>query len=153
MNPFDLSASDLLVWGIVTHLIADWPLQSDWMAKGKAWPWRWSIAGLAPAFTHGAIHGIALLLVFGYWPAVVLALAHIAIDTRVPVAWFSRIMRQTPPGPPAFWKSRGMGYEADLGTKVERPDAMLMDLGLTVRFWTDQVWHIACIALAALVIA
>jgi hypothetical protein len=152
MNPFDLSASDLLVWGIVAHLIADWPLQSDWMAKGKALPWRWSISGLAPAFVHAGIHAVALGLVFGYWPGMVLGLTHLLVDTRVPVAWFSKVMRQTPPGPPAFWKPRGMGCEAELGPKVERPAAMLMDLGTTVRFWTDQVWHIALIALAALVI-
>jgi hypothetical protein len=129
MNPFDLSTSDLLVWGIVGHLIADWPLQNDWMANGKGWPWRWSILGLAPAFVHGLIHMVALGVVFGYWPGVILGLVHVAVDTRLPVAWWSRLMRQTQPG--------GDGY----------------DVGLEVRFWTDQVFHIACIALAALLVA
>lgn len=129
MNPWDLSASDLLIWGIVLHLIADWPLQNDWMAKGKGLPWRWSVIGLAPSFTHGLIHMVALSLVFGYWPGVVLGFVHIAIDTRVPVAWWSRLMRQTQPKQPPF------------------------DVGLEVRFWTDQVFHIATIAAAALVVA
>ena len=36
MNPWDLDATGLLIWGIVAHLIADWPLQNDWMARHKA---------------------------------------------------------------------------------------------------------------------
>jgi hypothetical protein len=121
----------LVVWGLVAHLIADWPLQSDWMARNKAWPWRWSILGLLPAFTHAGIHAVALGVVFGYWPGMALGLAHLLIDTRVPVAWFSKVMRQTPPDPAAF---------------------PLMDIGATVRFWVDQVWHVACIAIAALIV-
>lgn len=146
MNPFDLSASDLLVWGIVAHLIADWPLQNDWMANGKALPWRWSIAGLAPAFTHATIHAVALALVFGFWPGVALGAFHLLIDTRVPVPWWSRLIRQTQP--------QGESVDVGNGFVLSPPRRVpLYDVGTEVRFWTDQVFHIACIAVAALVVA
>lgn len=137
MNPFRLDPTGLMIWGLVAHLIADWPLQNDWMANGKAWPWTWSIAGLAPAFTHALIHMIALGIVFGYWPGAVLGFVHLAIDTRIPVAWWSKLVRQTQPRP------------VMMGLEEKVP---MVDVGTEVRFWTDQVFHIVCVAVAALVI-
>jgi hypothetical protein len=136
VNPFDLSASDLLVWGIVLHLIADWPLQNDWMANNKAD--LHNVAG----YVHAGIHGLLLALVFG-WAAAPLALAHLLIDTRKPVVWWSRLVRQTQP------------YVAFLPTKDKGAPMLTpaVDVGLMVRFWTDQVFHITCIAIAALVVA
>jgi hypothetical protein len=145
LNPFGLDATGLMVWGLVAHLIADWPLQNDWMAQNKmkrrprfwtdnvgdgGWhePW-WSRH--PAAYVHAGIHGVLLALVFG-WIALPLALVHLAIDTRVPVVWFSRLMRQTQP---------------------TGKDLPLVDIGMFVRFWTDQVWHIACIAIAALAVS
>lgn len=125
MNPFALSTSDLLVWGTVAHLIADWPLQNDWMAKHKA-----SLRHPA-GYVHASVHGVVLALVFG-WLAAPLAVAHLLIDTRVPVVWWSQLVRQTQPDSTRF---------------------PLVDVGLEVRFWTDQVFHVACVAAAALVVA
>src|SRR4051812_35989397 len=31
-----MTATSLLVWGLVAHLVCDWPLQNDWMATHKA---------------------------------------------------------------------------------------------------------------------
>jgi len=121
VNPWDLDASSLLIWGIVAHLIADWPLQNDWMAKHKA-----NLRHPA-GYVHAGIHGALLAVVFG-WVALPLAVAHLLIDTRKPVEFFSLAMRQTQP--------HGAGY----------------DIGIEVRIWADQVWHIACIAVAALVV-
>lgn len=134
MNPGHLSASELLIWGIVLHLIADWPLQNDWMATHKA-------NLLHPAgYVHAMIHGVLFLPIFG-WPAIVLAVAHLLIDTRKPVLWWSRLMGQTQP--------QGRG--------IRMPDELefvpLYDMGIEVRIWTDQVFHIICIAVAALLIA
>jgi hypothetical protein len=136
VNPFDLDATGLMMWGFVAHLIADWPLQNDWMANNKAK--RWTLRGdegwaswwsrHPAAYVHAGIHGLLLTLVFG-WVAAPLALAHLVIDTRWPVARWSRLIGQTQPS--------GGGY----------------DVGLEVRFWTDQVFHIACIAIAALAIS
>jgi hypothetical protein len=125
MNPWGLDASGLMIWGMVAHLVADWLCQNDWMAVNKAnlrHPAGW---------VHAAIHGVALALVFG-WVAAPLAVAHLLIDTRKPVAWWSRAIRQTQP--------TGQGLP-------------LVDIGMFVRFWNDQVWHIGCIAIAALVVA
>lgn len=145
MNTFDLSTSDLLIWGIVLHLIADWPLQNDWMANNKArraHPYSlWFIRHPA-AYVHASIHGVLLAIVFG-WPAVFLVYAHLIIDTRVPVVWWSRLIRQTQP------QSNFVHvYRKDAGKDV----ASLYDIATEVRFWTDQTFHIACIAIAALVV-
>jgi hypothetical protein len=118
VNPFDLSASDLLVWGIVAHLIADWPL-----------------------------HAVALGIVFGPLPGVVLGLAHVIIDTRVPVVWWSKFAGQKQPTGVTIQKANAGSDPAD---SVAVP---VVDVALEVRFWTDQVFHITCIAIAALLVA
>lgn len=159
MNPWDLSASDLLIWGMVLHLIADWPLQNDWMANNKMKrreSYYRMTRGLAKtvwwhrhpaAYVHSGIHGVLLALVFG-WVAAPLAFLHLLIDTRVPVVWWSNFIGQTQPKPPVWLTIREMEYKTSI-----RPDgAPLMDVGLEVRFWTDQVFHIACIALAAILV-
>ncbi len=136
MNPFDLSASDLLIWGLVLHLIADWPLQNDWMANNKAlrsnvWtdsPAWWSRH--PAAYVHAGIHGVFLSIVFG-WVAIPLAISHFLIDMRTPIIWWSNLIGQTQPkGNPA-----------------------VVDIGTEVRFWTDQVFHITVIAIAALAVS
>lgn len=188
MNPWDLSVSDLLIWGIVLHLIADWPLQNDWMANGKAMPWTWSAKGLAPAFAHGLIHTVAAMLVFGFWPGYMIGVIHIGIDTRIPVAWWSRLIRQTQPRGDAFISADAVDpnapYSMDFDSvaynvrhnptdpglptidAVKQLDAdrqglekrllhaarPAYDIGTEVRFWTDQVFHIAVLAIAALIV-
>lgn len=139
-----------MVWGLVAHLIADWPLQNDWMARGKRSPWTWSVAGLMPPFVHGLIHTVAAGIVFGYWVGVAIGLTHIAIDTGKPVAWWSRLMRQTQPGGLAVHaadEGAMRRHEAPVGRTTS-----LYDIGTEVRFWTDQVFHIAVIAVAALIV-
>lgn len=140
MNPFGLDATGLMVWGLVAHLIADWPLQNDWMANNKM------RLGSPASCVHAAIHGFALSWVFG-WAAVPIAIVHALIDTRVPVVWWSKLMRQTQP--------RGQRAPVSMGGGNVDPflSAPLYDIGIEVRFWTDQVFHIACIAIAALVVA
>jgi hypothetical protein len=137
MNPWELSSSELLVWGIVLHLIADWPLQNDWMAQNK-------VRFLHPAgVVHSGIHGVLLAFIFG-WVAVPLQIAHLLIDTRKPVEWWSRLMRQTQP------KSQ---YVILRGGMDDEGAVPIYDIGLEVRIWTDQVFHIICIAVAALLVA
>jgi hypothetical protein len=169
MNPWELSASDLLVWGIVLHLIADWPLQNDWMANNKMRrrdrgaikvidrldkieagseglrgtivesheepnPTRWWDRHPA-AYVHAGIHGILLSLIFG-WAAIPLAVVHLIIDCRWIVAKWSQLIRQT----------------EDTALVLSNPRVALMSIGLEVRFWTDQVFHIFTIAVAALLV-
>jgi hypothetical protein len=155
MNPWSLSAADLVIWGLVAHLVADWLLQNDWMATNKAkradlgeipgdgltrapsrmHPYTLWFVRHPAAYVHAGIHGLLLAVAFG-WAAAPLALAHLVIDTRAPVAWWSRLIRQTQPVPTA--DERG---------------TLLVDLGTFVRMWNDQVWHVACLAIAALVVS
>jgi hypothetical protein len=146
-NPRHLTSSDLLIWGLVLHLIADWPFQNDWMANNKMKrrtrrlrrgngitspprryrpPAPWWDRHFA-AYVHAIIHGVALALIFE-WVAVPLAFVHLLIDTRVPVVKWSQWVGQTQP----------KGPEYDIGTEV--------------RIWTDQVFHVTCIAIAAVLV-
>lgn len=75
-------ATELLIWGLVLHLAADWLLQNDWMATHKC-----DLRHLA-AWMHGGIHALALLLVFPAPVAIVLGIAHVIIDTRKPLTWW-----------------------------------------------------------------
>jgi hypothetical protein len=172
VNPWDLSASDLLIWGIVLHLIADWPLQNDWMANNKMRrrvrrirhgdgimtpprPYqpseRWWDRHPA-AYVHAGIHTLFLSLVFG-WPAIFLGLVHLLIDTRLPVVWWSKLIKQTQPeGDYALVGQDPLREDPEGEHRFLVTSVPLYDIGLEVRFWTDQVFHIICIAAAALVV-
>jgi hypothetical protein len=146
MNPWDLSASELMIWGLVLHLIADWPLQNDWMANNKTrradFPYHvWFIRHPA-AYVHAGIHWALLSIIFG-WVALPLAIAHLIIDCRWVVAKWAHLMRQTPST--IFVVTNPM--------KPEAPKITLMDIGTEVRFWTDQVFHIVCVAIAAVLVS
>lgn len=119
-------ASELLLWGIVIHLIIDWLGQNEWMAVNKA-----NLRHPA-GYVHAGLHGLGMLLIFAWPAALFIAVTHLLIDTRKPVEWWSRLIRQTQPDPARF---------------------PVMDIGADVRIWADQVWHIAVIAIVALVVA
>lgn len=111
------SISDYLIWLIVAHLIADWIFQNDWMAKYK-------VSLLHPAaWVHGAIHLAACLFVVSLPYALLIAVLHMLIDTRIPLQWWQKFYRQTVDG----------------------------DAALHVAIWGDQVAHIAVIALVVLI--
>lgn len=168
MNPFDLSASDMMIWGLVLHLIADWPLQSEWMAMNKmkrreTWtrtklnspgeyagtvstrnsPSWWDRH--PAAYVHSGIHTLLLALVFG-WAAIFIGVLHLIIDCRWVVERWSMVFGQTQPKQDrAFLAKRG-----PISTMSATVD--LYDIGAEVRIWTDQVFHIAVIAVAALLV-
>lgn len=150
MNPWHLSPSELMIWGLVAHLIADWPLQNEWMALNKMKrgrdnaPWWYRHPS---AYVHASIHATFLCFVFGAWPGVILAYVHLIIDCRWPVVKWSKFIGQTQPKP--------MVANLTQDSKgVWPPDevTVLVDIGTEVRFWTDQVFHIVTIAIAALVV-
>ena len=87
--------TDLLVWAVVIHLIADWPLQTEWMAVHKT-----SLTHPA-AWVHSAIHAALLLLVLPWPVALGVGVTHLLIDTRRPLNWWMahvKHMRRTTPG-------------------------------------------------------
>lgn len=87
------SATDLLTWGIVAHLVADWLLQNEWQAMNKV-----SLKHLA-AYVHSGIHTLALACVFPWPAAFALGVSHLLIDTRRPLQWWRALIRQTREGP------------------------------------------------------
>jgi hypothetical protein len=89
-------STDLMVWGLVAHLIADWPLQNSWMAYNKV-----SLRHPA-AWIHGAIHFAAMSFVFPVGVAALIAASHMIIDTRTPLEWWRRVFRFTNQEPMAL---------------------------------------------------
>jgi hypothetical protein len=81
----------------MAHLVADWLLQNEWMSNNKT-----SLRHPA-SWVHSGIHFLCLLLVMPWAFAMLVALIHLLVDTRVPLAWWRRIYRQTSdPQNPAF---------------------------------------------------
>jgi hypothetical protein len=161
---------------MVLHLVVDWLGQNDWIAVNKVnlrHPAGW---------VHGLMHGAVQLLVFPWWAALAIGACHVAIDTRRPVAWWSRLIRQTQPRAlravsPDAASPEGRPYKMDFdgfawqiqSAPRDRTEALeqqlddlrrdmvewtvpVYDLGTEVRIWSDQVWHIATVALAAVLV-
>ena len=101
-----MSSTDLVVWGVVAHTVADWLLQNDWMAVNKM-----SLRHPA-AWVHSSLHVAALLLVFSWPAALFLGVSHLLIDTRKPRDWWQTTIRQTRSGEVslhvAFWVDQAM---------------------------------------------
>lgn len=153
-----MTATDLLLWGMVVHLVIDWLGQNEWMAvnKAKRREHRRRLRGRVDqtytrwwdrhpaAYVHAGMHGAAQLLVFPWWAALAIGVTHLLIDTRVPVAWWSKLIGQTQP----------VDGIVDVRPRWDRPQLAsgraYFDIGADVRIWADQVWHIAVIALLAL---
>lgn len=74
--------------GLVAHLVADWVLQTDWMARNKL------RLRHPAAWTHASIHAVCLSLALGWQAGLILAIVHMLIDTRVPVDWWMRVVKK-----------------------------------------------------------
>jgi hypothetical protein len=109
--------SDTFINGFIAHLIADWLLQNHWMANNK------SDLRHPAAWTHGAIHFVAMLCVFSLPISIAIAASHMLIDTRRPLIWWRRVYRQT---------------------TIEMHD----HAGWHVAIWGDQVVHIVTLYIA-----
>jgi hypothetical protein len=81
--------------GLVAHLVADWILQNDWMARNKT-----SLRHPA-AWTHAAIQALCLGLALGWLAGLVLGFIHLLVDTRVPVIWWIRVFKKCGKAPEA----------------------------------------------------
>ena len=77
------------------------------------------------AWVHSGLQLLGALLVFPIWAALLLAVTHLLIDTRRPLCWWRCIMRQAQGGP----------------------------IFLPLSIWQDQVAHVACLAVVALLTA
>jgi hypothetical protein len=81
--------------GLIAHLIADWLLQNNWMAKNKS-----SLAHPA-AWVHGGVHAGCLTLALGWSAGLGLGLLHMLTDTRRPVGWWLRSFKRSTEEPDA----------------------------------------------------
>lgn len=79
--------------GLLAHLVADWMLQTDWMARNK-----FHLRHPA-AWTHAGIQGVCLGLALGWLAGLVLGFVHLLIDTRVPLNWWMVKVKGCQPGP------------------------------------------------------
>ncbi len=112
--------TDLLAWALVAHLAADWLFQTDWMALNKVnlrHPAGW---------VHATIYALCMAVVFPLPAALAIGIAHLLVDTRVPVRWWMRAVK---------------------GMPERTPGANIVELGV------DQVFHVMVIAAAALLLA
>ena len=107
---------------LVVHLVGDWLLQNEWMARGKI-----SLRHPA-AWVHGAIHGVLLGVVLGWRGGLVLGATHMLVDTRVPQGWWSRRFAQTQNG--------------ELGTHVRIWGDQVIHIG-TIALWFVLAPYIA----------
>ena len=87
MLPSILSTT-LLAWGIVIHLVCDWPLQNNWMANNKSNPKH--IAG----YVHAGLHTLGLCLIFSWQVALCIGILHWLIDLRFPLAAWRKFYKQ-----------------------------------------------------------
>jgi hypothetical protein len=75
------------------------------------------------SWVHSGIHFACALFVFPLWACGILFLLHLLIDTRVPLAWWRRVYRQS----------------QDVTSPSFIPFAM----------WQDQMAHVLCIVAVA----
>ncbi len=81
--------------GLLAHLVADWVLQNDWMARNKV-----SLRHPA-AWTHAGIQALCLGVALGWQAGLALGMVHLLVDTRVPVSWWIRNVKKCAQAPEA----------------------------------------------------
>ena len=89
-------ATDVLAWAIVIHLVVDWLLQNEWMARNKT-----NLRHPA-AYVHSGLHALGLMLVFPWYMAFGVGITHLLIDTRRPVTWWIEKIKQMPRSAPVY---------------------------------------------------
>lgn len=135
-----MTLATLLFLGLLAHMVADYVLQSDWMAGQKTTRW-------VPALVHGAVHGLAFLSLLiateATWPRVLIgflaiALTHAAID-HFRIARYVCYAKEYF-APPRWWPHhRYLLSETKTGYGPDKPDWLA--------FWllilADNTLHVA----------
>lgn len=122
--------TELLVWALIAHVVADWLLQTDWMAVNK-------INLRHPAgYIHAGVYTLFMLPLFPWAIALLIGVTHLFIDTRGPVHWWMRTVKRIP-----------LGGGTELPS-AQQPSAYAK-LGF-VESAVDQAFHVVILAAAAL---
>ncbi|MFN2134952.1 MAG: DUF3307 domain-containing protein [Candidatus Promineifilaceae bacterium] len=88
--------SSVFIWAVTIHMVVDWMLQTDWMARNKT-----NLRHPA-AYVHSGLHALGLMLVFPWFLALGVGVTHLLIDTRKPVTWWIETIKQMPRTTPLF---------------------------------------------------
>ena len=84
--------TELLVWALIAHVVADWLLQTDWMAVNK-------VNLRHPAgYVHAGVYTLFMLPLFPWFLALLIGVTHLFIDTRGPVHWWMRSIKRVSSG-------------------------------------------------------
>ncbi len=123
--------TELLVWALIAHVVADWLLQTDWMAVNK-------VNLRHPAgYVHAGVYTLFMLPLFPWGLAILIGVTHLFIDTRGPVHWWMRRVKRMPLG----------------GSGTEQPGAPKSSAYAKFGFLesaVDQAFHVVVLAAAAL---
>ena len=87
-----MNIANIFISLFVIHLVADWLLQNDWMAKNKA-----SLKSPA-GWVHSGIHLLLSWIIIPFPFALIIGITHLLIDTRKPLMWWRKIYHQTTEG-------------------------------------------------------
>ncbi|MCB0156745.1 MAG: DUF3307 domain-containing protein [Caldilineaceae bacterium] len=98
VNPLGISPlqTTVLVWAVIIHLVADWPLQTEWMAANK------SNLTHPAAWVHSGVHTGLLLLILTWPLALLVGVTHLLIDTRRPLHWWMVHVKRMPSTVPLY---------------------------------------------------
>jgi hypothetical protein len=125
-------STELLVWALIAHVVADWLLQTDWMVTNK-------VNLRHPAgYVHAGVYTLFMLPLFPLPLAFLIGVTHLFVDTRGPVHWWMRTIKRMPGHPPS-------------GSNEHAPDnSRVTTMTAVVESAVDQAFHVVVLAAAAL---
>ncbi|MFN8465015.1 MAG: DUF3307 domain-containing protein [Caldilineaceae bacterium] len=124
--------TELLVWALIAHVVADWLLQTDWMAVNKV------NLRHAAGYVHAGVYTLLMLPLFPWYLALFIGVTHLLIDTRRPVHWWMRNIKRMPP-------TSGSGTEVPAAGRT----SAYANSGF-LESAVDQAFHVVVLAAAAL---
>jgi hypothetical protein len=125
-----IAPTELLVWALVAHIVADWLLQTEWMAVHKT-----SLHHPA-AYAHAGVYALGMWFVFPWPLALGIGAVHLLVDTRVPVHWWMRVIKRMP-------------FEAGSGPRTDPASNPHVGVMTTVvEAAVDQALHVVTIVAA-----
>lgn len=108
LNIFAFHGGSLLPILLVCHIIADWFLQNEYVAKNKS-NWKHPCA-----YSHSLLHFVLYSVVTSWQIAAFIAILHFIIDLRFILVWWKNLIGQTTTGEAALhvaiWQDQGAHF-------------------------------------------